>query len=220
MSQKFVEKLRKVGRSPRLLGAVTAAAAPVLFHLECVAGAGPWVRGRGRPAHNEIRHELTRLVVHQGPPEQSEEQEFPMNTRFCRSFAILALASVTLYADVTTRYKTEVTINPALQALAKGVDLPAPPETEFRLKGGKGFSSSMGFTSIVDLTTKQMTVLDAATMRYAKTTSEQFMDEAARALPEIPAGARAAMAAMKTSVSSTRLTGRSAVIQGVEAEER
>jgi hypothetical protein len=167
------------------------------------------------------------LVLHHGPQEQSEEQEFPMNTRFCRSFAILVLAPVTistLYADVTTRFKTETTMNPALQALAAGAmkeaGLAAPQETAFRLKGGKGFSSSMGITSIVDLTTKEMTVLDAATMRYAKMTSEQFVDEAARAMPQMPAGASAAIAAMKTSVSSTRLTGRTAVIQGVEVEER
>ncbi len=83
-------------------------------------------------------------------------------------FAILLLASVTLHADVTARYNTEMTMNPALQALAKGADLPAPQETALRLKGGKGFSSSMGITSIVDLTTKEITVLDAATMRYAK----------------------------------------------------
>jgi hypothetical protein len=167
------------------------------------------------------------LVIHHGPPEQSEEQEFSMNTRFCRSFAILVLAPVTistLYADVTTRFKTETTMNPAVRALApsamKEEGLAAPQETAFRLKGGKGFSSSMGITSIVDLTTKDMTVLDGATMRYAKMTSEQFIDEAAQAMPQMPAGASAAIAAMKTSVSSPGLTGRTAVIQGVEAEER
>ena len=146
-----------------------------------------------------------------------------MNTRRYRPFPILVLASATLstlHADVTTRYKTEMTMNPALQALAKGVNLPAPQETALRLKGGKGFSSSMGITSIVDLSTKEITVLDAATMRYAKMPSEQFVDQAARAMPEIPAGARAAIAGMKSSVSSTKLTGRTAVIQGVDAEER
>ena len=52
MSQKFVENLRKVGRSPRLLGAVTAADALVGLRFECVGNAG-----RGRPPHNEICHE-------------------------------------------------------------------------------------------------------------------------------------------------------------------
>jgi len=44
VSQKFVEKLRKVGRTPRLLGAVTAADALVGLRFECVGKAGP--RGR------------------------------------------------------------------------------------------------------------------------------------------------------------------------------
>jgi hypothetical protein len=150
-----------------------------------------------------------------------------MNPRLYRSFAILVLASAalsTLRADVTTRYETRMMMNPAIAALAAGAmkaaDLGAPQETSLRLKGGKGFASSMGFTSIVDLSTKEITVLDAATTRYAKMTSEQFVDEAARAVPEVPASARAAIAAMKSSVSSTKLTGRTAVIQGVEAEER
>ncbi len=150
-----------------------------------------------------------------------------MNPSFYRSFAMLVLASAalsTLHADVTTRYETRMTMNPALSALAAGAmkaaDLGARQETSLRLKGGKGFASSMGVTSIVDVATKEMIVLDAATMRYAKMTSEQFADEAARAMPQMPANARAAIASMKTSVSSTRLTGRTAVIQGVEAEER
>lgn len=150
-----------------------------------------------------------------------------MDTRFYRSFAILVLASITLSllrADVTTRYKTEITMNPALSALVagamKGADLAAPQETALRLKGGKGFSSSMGFVSIIDFPSKEITVLDAAGMRYAKMPLEQFVDEAARAMPELPATASAALAATKTSVSPARLTGRTAVIQDVEAEER
>jgi len=46
VSQKFVENLRKVGRSPRLLGA--AIAGPQRSRVR---------RGRGRPPHNEICHE-------------------------------------------------------------------------------------------------------------------------------------------------------------------
>jgi hypothetical protein len=150
-----------------------------------------------------------------------------MDTRFYRSFAILVLASISpslLQADVTTRYKTEITMNFALSALAagamKGADLAAPQETALRLKGGKGFSSSMGFVSIIDFPSKEITVLDAAGMRYAKMTLDEFVAETARAMPEIPATASAALAATKTSVSPAKLTGRTAVIQDVEAEER
>jgi hypothetical protein len=78
----------------------------------------------------------------------------------------------------------------------------------------------MGFNSIIDFTTKQITVLDTAGKRYAKLTSDQFGEEMARAMPEMPAEARAGMAPMKADVSPARVTGRTAVIQGVEAEER
>jgi len=160
-------------------------------------------------------------------PKLSEEQEFSMNTSFYRSLSILVLALLTfsaLHADVTTRYKTEITMNPAVSAMIagalKGTDLATPQETALRLKGSKGVSSSRGFISIIDFSSKEMTLLDVATQRYAKMTSEQFVDEAARAIPEIPATARDTMTAMKTSVSPPRLTGRTAFIQSVEAEER
>ena len=53
-------------------------------------------------------------------PAQSGEQESAMDTRFHRSSAILVLTSLTLsalYADVTARYKTDMTMNPAVSAL-------------------------------------------------------------------------------------------------------
>ena len=150
-----------------------------------------------------------------------------MTIRFYHSFAILALASLTLpalRADVTARYKAEVTMNPSLSALAagamKGPELLAPQETAIRFKGTKGLSSLMGFASIVDSSNGEVTILDPAGMRFATTTLDQYRDEAARLMPEMPAAARASMASMKTSVSPSRLTGRTAVIQGVEAEER
>lgn len=154
-----------------------------------------------------------------------------MNTRFQRSFAIRILALLTcslscsiMRADVTARYKTEITMNPAVAALAagamQGVQAAVPLETGFRLKNGKGVSSANGFTTTVDYSTKEVTIMDAATMRYAKMAYQQFVDETFKAIPETPANAKGALASLKTSVSDARLTGRSAVIQGVEAEER
>jgi len=58
MSQKFVENLRKVGRSPRLLGAVTEADALVGVRFECVGKAGP-----GSGADEGVRHWDTRLAA-------------------------------------------------------------------------------------------------------------------------------------------------------------
>jgi hypothetical protein len=149
-----------------------------------------------------------------------------MTTRLYRWFVILlaSIALPALDADVTTRYKTEITINPAVSALAasakKGANWSAPQEMTLRLKGVKGFSSSLGVESIIDFGTKEMTILDPSSMRYAKMTSEQFADELVKALPQMSAATSAALASVTPSVSPASLTGRTAVIQGVEAEER
>jgi hypothetical protein len=142
-----------------------------------------------------------------------------MSCRF-RTFASIFPLALTLsvaHADVTLRYKMEIKTNSALPAQMVRV---LPQETVLRLKGGKGFSSSMGFNSIIDFTTKEITLLDTAGKRYAKMPYDQYGEEVARAMPEMPAEARAAMPSMKADVSPARLTGRTAVIQGVEAEER
>ena len=142
-----------------------------------------------------------------------------MTCRF-RTFASIFPLALTLsvaHADVTLRYKMEFKTNSALPAQIARV---MPQETVLRLKGGKGFSSSMGFNSIIDFTTREITLLDTAGKRYAKMPYDQYGEEVARAMPEMPAEARAAMPSMKTDISPARVTGRTAVIQGVEAEER
>ena len=142
-----------------------------------------------------------------------------MTCRF-RTFASIFPLALTLsvaHADVTIRYKMEIKTNSALPAQMARV---MPQETVLRLKGGKGFSTSMGFNSIIDFTTKEITLLDPASKRHAKLPYDQFGEEMSRAMPEMPAEARAAMPSMKTDVSPARVTGRTAVIQGVEAEER
>ncbi len=142
-----------------------------------------------------------------------------MTCRF-RTFASIFPLALTLsvaHADVTLRYKMEIKTNSALPAQMARV---MPQETVLRLKGGKGFSTSMGFNSIIDFTTKEITLLDTAGKRYAKLPYDQYGEEVARAMPEMPAEARANMPSMKADISPARVTGRTAVIQGVEAEER
>jgi hypothetical protein len=146
---------------------------------------------------------------------------------FASVFPIL-LAIPVLRADVTLRYKTEVTMNPNLPAqmagamagAMKGPGSAAPRESVVRLKGGKGFYTAAGFNSIADFTTQEITLLDASTARYAKLNAGQVGKEMADAMPKMPAEASAAMASMKTDVTPARATGRTAVIQGVETEER
>ena len=143
-----------------------------------------------------------------------------MACRF-RAFASIFLLPLTLsvaHADVTLRYKMEFKTNPGLPA-----QMPAgfmPQETVLRLKNGKGFSAFMGYNSIVDFTTREITLLDTAGKRYAKLPYDQFGEEMANAMPEMQAQTRAAMPSMKADVSPAGETGRTAVIQGVEAEER
>jgi hypothetical protein len=143
--------------------------------------------------------------------------------RAIASVFVMPLALCVLHADVTLRYKTDVKINPALPAqmadAMKRMDSAVPQEELLRFKGGKGFSSSMGYDSITDFTTKQITLLDTAARRYAKLTSDQFAEEIIRAMPEMPAGPSPNMPSM-VAVTPAKLTGRTAAIQGVEAEER
>lgn len=142
-----------------------------------------------------------------------------MTCRF-RAFASIFPLALTLsvaHADVTLRYKMETKTNSALPAQMARV---MPQGTLLRLKGGKGFSTSMGFNSIIDFTTKEITLLDTAGKRYAKLPYDQYGEEVARAMPEMPAETRAAMPSMKADISPARVTGRTAVIQGVEVEER
>jgi hypothetical protein len=142
--------------------------------------------------------------------------------RFC-ALALVFLQAA-LYADVTLRYKTETKMNPnlpaAMAAGMNGMGVATSQDSVIQLKGGKGLYTAAGFNSIVDFTTQEMTLLDATGGRYAKVTADQLGDALAGAMPKIPAEASAIMASMKTDVSPAKVTGRTAVIQGVEAEER
>ena len=169
------------------------------------------------------------LGIQEGNPENNfGRSELQMIAhRFCTlaSVFLMPLTFSVLHADVTLRYKTEVKINPALPAqmatgAMKGMVSALPQETVIRVKGGKGFSSEMGYNSIIDFTTNEMMFLDTAVKRYGRLKSDQFGKEMVGAMPEMRTDGRATGPSMKTDVSPARLTGRTAVIQGVEAEER
>jgi hypothetical protein len=147
-----------------------------------------------------------------------------MRASLVRAILFLPLSLAALHADVTLRYRTEMQLNPALPAAvaasaAMGTAA-LPQETVIRFKNGKGFSTYMGFDSITDFMTHEITLLDAAGKRYAKVTSDQIGDTAAGALPPMPPQAQAALASIKVDVAPARMTGRTEVIQGVNAEER
>jgi hypothetical protein len=145
-----------------------------------------------------------------------------MIRRRFRALAFVFLIPL-LHADVTLRYKTEIKMNPtlpaAMTAAMGGADAIIPQDRVLRLKDSKGFSTAAGYNSITDFTTQEITLLDASTSRYAKLKASQLAGALAGAAPKIPAEALAVMAAMKTEASPAKLTGRTAVIQGVETEE-
>jgi hypothetical protein len=129
-----------------------------------------------------------------------------------------------LQADVTLRYKTEVKLNPALpaafaQQTTKGMAAAVPAETVLQLKDGKGYSSFGGYRSITDFQKQELTLIDAENRRFTTAPADRFLDEYAKTIAELPAEARAAIASMKVA-AETRVTGRTASIQGIEAEER
>jgi hypothetical protein len=142
----------------------------------------------------------------------------------CAAF-LLPLVLPVLHADVTLRYRTEVKMNPNMpaqvaEATMKKMDAAVPPETVLRFKGTKGFSTAMGYDTITDFSTKEITLLDGDARQYAKVKSDQFVEELSRAMPELTPEARAAASSVKADITPTRLTGRTAVILGVQAEQR
>jgi hypothetical protein len=137
---------------------------------------------------------------------------------------VAALFAGTLSADVTLRYKNEIKLNPSLppqmaQQAMKGMGAALPAETVLQLKEGKGYSGAGGFRTIVDFTSQKMTLLDPENKRYGTFAPDQLATEMSKIFAEMPEQARAAMAAMKFGAES-KMTGRSATIQGIEADER
>ncbi len=148
-----------------------------------------------------------------------------MRSNFCfrAAAAVLAFATVPSFADVTLRYKSDVKMNPTIpsamaqQATAGMAGLPL--DSTLQLKGGKGFSTFNGFTSIYDFTKQEITLLDSSGKQYATLPAADFADQMMAAMPEMPAQAKTMMASMKTHFDS-KMTGKTDTIRGIEGEER
>jgi hypothetical protein len=137
-------------------------------------------------------------------------------------FFLLAISAG--YADVTVRYKAELKPNPGLpaqmvEAMTKGVTASLPPNSVLQIKGDKGYSTVGLMRSIVDMKSKQVTVLDPEKQQYGTSDMQQFAEEARKIFSDLPPEALAAMGALKIS-SDSKVTGRIETIQGLEAEER
>jgi len=138
----------------------------------------------------------------------------------------LALSSASLLrADATIRYKTDVKTMPALQPLidkllkTQGSD----SEVSVRMKGSKAVTTSRNIVQIFDFDKQEVTVIDRSRKTYAVLPVSKLADTLTAAIPHPASSQTPAAQQIMSSVTSkvdSRLTGQTAVIQGVQAEER
>ena len=140
--------------------------------------------------------------------------------RSCGLAAAIAALSSSLLADATVRYHTEVQTSPGTaMSLPLNQALGGLRDMVIRIKGNKASSSQGSLTSIMDLMTQELTLVDTSHKRFASAPASKYTEQIKGAVPAVPAQAREIFASMKSNVES-RTTGRTDVIQGIQAEER
>ena len=131
-----------------------------------------------------------------------------MSYRAIALSCILLIPSL-LTADVTLTYKTENTLSPSLpsamtQMLNASHILSSPSGRKIIVKGTKFYATTA--------------LLDPANKHYITVSVSQYADQLAAAMPKLPAGMAGLMSSIKLTVDS-RTTGRTAQIQGIQADE-
>ena len=139
--------------------------------------------------------------------------------------ALAVLAVPALRADVTIRYQSEFKPSAALQPILgqfmKAAQ--AGSEQSVRMKGSKAYTTAGNWIQIFDFVKEEVTLIDPAHKTFATLPVSQLADKMAGALPQ-PAPAQSpevqqVLASFKSHVDS-KATGKTAEIQGVQAEER
>ncbi len=132
------------------------------------------------------------------------------------------LAPAMLRADVTVRYKNDFQFASFLPAATLPANISPMQLSVMRLKGSKAYADLGSFASIIDVASGEITLIDRDHKRFAKAPYQDYANQMEAALAEVkPAlspDARKALDSMKSSVAM-RKTGRTEVIQGVQAEE-
>ncbi len=139
---------------------------------------------------------------------------------------LFVFAPLTLKADVTIRYKTDVKLGalipPAIvQQAAKGQKMPVPPIIVIQVKGDKAYSNAALTASVVDFTKEEITVMDSNKKLFATVSAKDYAGEVKAAMPPIPPIPPAAEMILETVKAdvSCRKTGRMDMILDVQAEE-
>jgi len=150
-----------------------------------------------------------------------------MNYRRAAFFCILLIPSLLtspLMGDVTLHYKVETKLSSSLPAAVTQMVAPlraaiAPAERTIAVKGGKLYTALGPIVMIADIANNQITLLDPATHHFATIAASDYANEIARGMPQLPASVKAIMSSMKMTADS-KVTGRTAEIQGMQAAER
>ena len=116
--------------------------------------------------------------------------------------------------DATLRYHTDVQTS----AMIPSAPLDGIRDVVVQIKGNHARSSLSNFLSIMDLKTRDVTIVDAFNKRFATVSAGQYAEQVKVPAPVVPEAARAMLASMKTSLES-RATGRTETIQGIQTEE-
>lgn len=136
--------------------------------------------------------------------------------------AFLGLAALSCRADLTLRYSVDVksglgmpaaTSETLKQALAN-----IPRERLIQIKGDKTRTNSGALIAITDNALGEITLLDPATKKYARTHIAEFVTAIQGTMPAFPAAAEQALQNMKFDIQTT--TGQIGMVSGIRAQER
>ena len=139
--------------------------------------------------------------------------------------ALAVLAAPALRADVTIRYQSQLHPSAALQPLMGQFmkTVQAGSEQSVRMKGSKAYTTAGNWIQIFDFVKEEVTLIDPAHRTFATLPVSQLSDRMAGAMPQMTTeqtpDVQQAMASIKSKVDS-KMTGKTAEIQGVQAEER
>jgi hypothetical protein len=139
--------------------------------------------------------------------------------------ALALLAAPALRADVTIRYQSEMQPSAALQPIVG--QLTKSIQTNFdqsiQMKGNKAYTKAGNWIQIIDFAKQEITLVDPAHKTFATLPASQLADRMAGAVTQSTAGQsqafQQAMGSIKSTVTS-KITGKTEEIQGVQAEER
>lgn len=136
-------------------------------------------------------------------------------------FLVAGFASANLFADVTITLRSEAqSLQPipmgmkmGLLGSAKGSSLQT-----MRVKGNRCLSSSETSSSLIDLSTQDVTLIDSVRKVYATVSLAKYGEIIAASMPKSNPAAQGKVK-MKTT-TSVRHTGQTETIHGIQAEER